>query len=138
MNNVNVASKLGETRKISLVRPCAVLYYVPVERLKEARDWYTSLFDIQVYMERDLFISCLANEFELCFHAANDKAGPGVNGQTAYWEVADIAEAITVLTEAGATPYRRLLEVEEGGFVIQLKDPFGNLIGLREKHPVSG
>jgi predicted enzyme related to lactoylglutathione lyase len=35
------------------------------------------------------------------------------------------------LKSKGATVYRRVITIPEGGKVMQMKDPFGNIIGLK-------
>jgi predicted enzyme related to lactoylglutathione lyase len=113
-----------------------VIYFIPEEQLTAARDWYVKLLGVQPYMERTFFVTFLVAGLELCLHRASEKAQSGTSGQTAYWLVDDLAKAMEWFVECGATPYRRLLEVSEGGFVMQFKDPFGNVVGIREKGPV--
>lgn len=109
-----------------------VIYFVREEDLSAARDWYARLLGVEPWLERTYFVTFRVSGIELGLHKASEKAGPGTNGQVAYWVVEDIGEATRWFIACGATPYRRLLEVTEGGFVIQFKDPFGNVVGIRE------
>lgn len=112
-----------------------VIYFVGEDDLDEARDWYARLLQVEPYMERTYFVTFKVADLEWCIHKASDKAWAGTHGQTAYWQVDDLETAAEWFLHCGATPYRRLLEIDEGGFVLQFQDPFGNIIGLRERLP---
>ena len=56
----------------------------------------------------------------------------GNDGQTAYWEVEDIATSITELVAAGASISRPASDVGGGLLVAVLIDADGNRIGLRQ------
>jgi len=55
----------------------------------------------------------------------------GAAGQVAYWQVEYFDDALERAKHQGAELYRGPLKREEDGqYMCQVKDPFGNLIGL--------
>lgn len=55
-----------------------------------------------------------------------------MEGQVAYWGVADAAASFERLVELGATPYENVQDVGGGIKVCTVKDPFGNVFGVIE------
>lgn len=62
---------------------------------------------------------------------ADEKVGAGTFGLAVDWEVASFDQAFKHLTDLGATLYRGPMNIEAGFRMCKLKDPFGNLLGLR-------
>ncbi|HET7090661.1 MAG TPA: VOC family protein [Anaerolineae bacterium] len=54
----------------------------------------------------------------------------GAAGQVAYWHVEDFDAALERAENLGAVLYRGPLRRLDGQYMCQVKDPFGNLIGL--------
>lgn len=48
----------------------------------------------------------------------------------AYWSVQRLSRTRDELICAGATPHRGPLVVDDGRTICQLRDPFGNVLGL--------
>ncbi len=63
--------------------------------------------------------------------AADEKVGAGTMGLAVDWEVESFDRALQHLTSLGATLYRGPMNIENGWRMCKLKDPFGNLLGLR-------
>ena len=62
---------------------------------------------------------------------ADEKIGVGTFGLAVDWEVENFDEAMKHLIALGATLYRGPGKLEQRRRMCKLKDPFGNLIGLR-------
>lgn len=62
---------------------------------------------------------------------ADEKVTAGAAGTVVYWHTDDLDRRLEVLLLLGATLYRGPMEIEDGLTMCQVKDPFGNLLGLR-------
>jgi predicted enzyme related to lactoylglutathione lyase len=107
-----------------------LMYFVPDRH--QAAEWYARLFEAEItYLEsmpEAFFIQ--AGPHEIWFHTADAKVAAGTAGQVAYWEVADFDAALTRAQALGGELYRGPLYRPDELYMCQVKDPFGNLIGL--------
>lgn len=62
---------------------------------------------------------------------ADEKVSSGSAGSIVYWRVPDLARAIRHFESLGATVYRGPMQIENGWSMCQVRDPWGNCIGLR-------
>jgi predicted enzyme related to lactoylglutathione lyase len=62
---------------------------------------------------------------------ADAKVGSGPGGSVVYWLVEDFERALAHMTSVGATLYRGPMKIEHGMSMCQVRDPWGNCIGLR-------
>ena len=62
---------------------------------------------------------------------ADAKVGSGAAGTVVYWSAPDFAAELARLQALGATLYRGPLAIEDGQRMCQVRDPWGNLLGLR-------
>lgn len=62
---------------------------------------------------------------------ADEKVASGTAGSVVYWQVADLDEALLHFRALGATLYRGPMQIEPGLGMCQVRDPWGNCIGLR-------
>ncbi len=108
----------------------SVVYFV--KELAKAKQWYSKMFGILPYRDDKDFIGFEIGAMLLGLHRADKKTEPGTS-QVAYWCVDDLNEATEYLLSEGAEIYRKTIKIAEGGKVCQLKDPFGNIIGLAER-----
>jgi predicted enzyme related to lactoylglutathione lyase len=60
-----------------------------------------------------------------------DSGGRG-NGTVPYWDVADVDAAVERCVARGAVAHRGPKTIFSGERLCQLRDPFGNLLGLRQ------
>jgi predicted enzyme related to lactoylglutathione lyase len=67
------------------------------------------------------------------FVQADAKVSSGSAGTVVYWQVEDFHSALSHLESVGAQLYRGPLKIEEGQTMCQVKDPWGNCIGIRGK-----
>lgn len=62
---------------------------------------------------------------------ADSKVGSGPSGTVVYWRVEHFEETLAHFQELGATLYRGPMRIEQGQAMCQVRDPWGNCIGLR-------
>ena len=87
----------------------------------------------ELYSMDTPYSSIKVGEVSVGFHPSDEKAGPGVKGQVAYWLVDDMNKAIEHLLKLGCTVYRGPITSVDSETVAQLIDPFGNALGIIEK-----
>ena len=105
------------------------MYFVTDPR--EAAAWYSQLFGRPMASSDDpddVFIHIATHE--VWFHQADSKVSAGAAGQVAYWRVDDFDATLAKAQKMGAVLYRGPLDRNDGFFMCQVKDPFGNLLGL--------
>lgn len=62
---------------------------------------------------------------------ADEKVSSGASGSVVYWTVPDFDQALAHFQSIGATLYRGPGEIENRKRMCQVRDPWGNCIGLR-------
>lgn len=62
---------------------------------------------------------------------ADTKVASGSAGSVVYWQVPDFDVALEHMLSIGATLYRGPIQIEDGQRMCQVRDPWGNCIGLR-------
>ena len=62
---------------------------------------------------------------------ADEKVSSGAAGSVVYWHVAQFESALAHFQAVGATLYRGPMSIEDGQRMCQVRDPWGNCIGLR-------
>ena len=108
-----------------------VVYFV--NDIASARDWFLEAFGGRKDFESEFYSSIKVGEVWVGFHPSDEKAGPGVKGQVAYWLVDDMNKAIEHLLKLGCKVYRGPITSVDSETVAQLIDPFGNALGIIEK-----
>ena len=99
---------------------------------KKSLHWYSELFEIKPsYQEEYDFYYLEVNGSIIEFHQVDSKNGVGTEGQVCYWKVVDFDKVYNRMLSLGASAYRGPMEIDYGRKMAQLKDPFGNLIGIR-------
>lgn len=106
-----------------------VLYYVPPERIDEAKAWYTQVLGKPPYFDEPFYTGFEVGGFEL---GLLTNSPPGRGGTVAYWGTADIVAEIARLQEIGAAVVEPIEDVGEGIKVAAVADPFGNYFGIIE------
>jgi predicted enzyme related to lactoylglutathione lyase len=100
--------------------------------LSDAAEWYEHILGIAPYRNEENFVGFHLEDYDLCLHPVDEKAASDGAAQVMYWIIDDLETTIADLMEEGCTIYRDMIEVPEGGRVAELKDPFGNILGLSE------
>jgi predicted enzyme related to lactoylglutathione lyase len=96
-----------------------------------ARLWYQAAFPEAVVVDSipGLEALCLG-DIQLEFVCADAKVASGPAGTVAYWQVPEFDSALAALESLGARLYRGPLNVENGITMCQVRDPWGNCIGI--------
>lgn len=100
----------------------------PAPDLEAAKAWFTELLGKPPYFDQPFYVGFDVGGYEL---GLDPNADPALGVQS-YWGVPDAAAAEAELAAAGATVLSAAHEVGDGICVANLKDPFGNLIGIIE------
>lgn len=108
-----------------------------VSDIDAAAAWYAELFETEVQHENAQYAFIKTSDFLLGFHPLDSKCPGGPGGATAYWEVADLQDAIQALELRGAVLYRGPISTSFGARAAMLIDPFGCTIGLNQSNPQS-
>ncbi|MBD9494528.1 glyoxalase/bleomycin resistance/dioxygenase family protein [Ensifer sp. ENS01] len=69
---------------------------------------------------------------------ADEKVASGAAGSVVYWAVANLDRALAHFEALGAVLYRGPMAIQEGLWMCQVRDPWGNCIGLRGPRPGEG
>jgi predicted enzyme related to lactoylglutathione lyase len=104
----------------------------PVPDLARGKAWYAEAFGVSPYFDQPFYVGFNVGGFELGLIPAEGAAQPGVAGVATYWGVANAQAAWDRLLKLGATPHTALADVGEGIRAGELKDPFGNALGIIE------
>ncbi|WP_228778535.1 MULTISPECIES: VOC family protein [unclassified Polaromonas] len=106
---------------------------VHVGNVAEAFTWYERAFPGAAHKRvagQDFeYLSVGAVSLELVLSDA--KVSSGASGSVVYWQVPDIETSLRHFQSIGATLYRGPVLIEEGQAMCQVRDPWGNCIGLR-------
>ena len=100
---------------------------------KVGLEWYQKAFPEAklVHLSNINFDLLDLNGIKIEVVQADEKVGSGTFGLAVDWEVESFDLAFKHLTGLGATLYRGPMNIEAGFRMCKLKDPFGNLLGLR-------
>ncbi|WP_224790417.1 VOC family protein [Pseudomonas fluorescens] len=101
---------------------------------RAATEWYARAFTdaIRIHPETDDYGHLDVGGVALEIVQADDKVSSGPAGSVVYWSVSNLKTEIARLAVIGATLYRGPLEIEGGDWICQVRDPWGNCIGLRQ------
>jgi predicted enzyme related to lactoylglutathione lyase len=109
----------------------AVLIHVP--DCQAGLDWYQAVFlnARRVRIESEDFELLELDGVQLEIVPSDEKVSSGAAGTVVYWRVADLNAALEHFKGLGASLYRGPIEIENGLSMCQVRDPWGNCIGLR-------
>jgi predicted enzyme related to lactoylglutathione lyase len=99
----------------------------PVPDLARAKDWYTQVFGKAPYFDQPFYVGFEIGGFEL---GLVPDGTPGTAGANVYWGVDDIEAETARILALGATVHTAIQVVGDSIKVVDLADPFGNLLGL--------
>lgn len=99
----------------------------PVKDMQKAKAWFTEVFGVAPYYDQPSYIGFEIGGFELGLTAEGE---PGTQGGTTYWGVDNIEAEVERIVALGATIFTAIQDVGESIKVAELRDPFGNLLGL--------
>jgi len=102
-----------------------------VQDMAKAKEWYSKALGMEPYFDQPAFyVGYNVGGYDLGLvpapKAETKRAAAGV----AYWGVADAHAAYKRLIELGATPVEDVQDVGGGMLVGEVRDPFGNILGI--------
>ena len=102
-----------------------------VDNIKESRDFYCKLFDMEPSEEDEKFCSFKFGNTYFNLHPADEKSPKSKGGSVGYLQVEVFESFIKRAISLDMKIYRGPLEVTVTSRTIcQLEDPFGNIIGI--------
>lgn len=101
----------------------------PVTDLAKGKAWYGDVFGCAPYFDQPYYVGFSIGGFELGLVPDGE---PGTQGCTAYWGVDNLDAEVARIVALGATIHDPIQDVGGGIRVVELKDPFGNSLGLIE------
>lgn len=106
---------------------------VHVSDVEAAIGWYSKAFSQAVlkHLEAFDFSYLQIGNVDLEIVLADEKVASGAAGSVVYWHVDDFDTSVTHFIAIGGKLYRGPLTVQDGLRMCQIKDPWGNCIGLR-------
>lgn len=99
----------------------------PVTDLAAAKAWYQSVLERPPYFDQPFYVGFEVGGFEL---GLVPDGTPGLSGANVYWGVDDIEAEVARIVALGASVHTPVQEVGDAIRVVDLADPFGNLLGL--------
>ena len=103
-------------------------YIVPAPDLDAAKAVYRELLGTEPYADAPFYVGFRVGDQEIGLDPHGHRDGP-----VGYHHVPDVAAAHKALLAAGAQPHQDITDVGGGQLIAVVKDPAGNLIGLREE-----
>ncbi|HXN25672.1 MAG TPA: VOC family protein [Candidatus Acidoferrales bacterium] len=102
-----------------------------VQDMAKAKEWYSKALGMEPYFDQPAFyVGYNVGGYDLGLvpapKAETKRAAAGV----AYWGVEDAHAAYKRLIELGATPVEDVQDVGGGMLVGEVRDPFGNVLGI--------
>lgn len=110
----------------------AVLVHVP--DVQKAIAWYEQALPgaTRKTMPAPFFLEYLElGEIMLEIVPSDEKVSAAAAGSVVYWSTPDFDASLSHLLEVGATLYRGPGDIERGQRMCQVRDPWGNCVGLR-------
>lgn len=106
---------------------------IHVEDIEQGLSWYRHAFPRAKSRRVDDtdFEVLVIGTTHLELVLADDQVSSGAAGTVVYWRVTDLDEAIAHFAALGAAVYRGPLLIEDCLWMCQVRDPWGNCIGLR-------
>jgi predicted enzyme related to lactoylglutathione lyase len=101
------------------------LIVYPASDLDSAVAFYTDYLGIDPYVESEYYAGFKNENLEIGLDPRSKEI-------ISYIEVTDIQESLDELLEAGASIHQPIKNVGEGMSVVLVKDPNGNIVGLRQ------
>ena len=102
-----------------------------VNNVQESKNWYQSLFGQKPIEEIENFVSFKISNVCFDISLADSKSPFSSGGSVGYWLIDDIDKLLERVEKIGGKIYRGPLRVEEvQRIIVQIQDPFGNVIGF--------
>ncbi|WP_418318307.1 VOC family protein [Piscinibacter sakaiensis] len=121
----------------TLSAPPVAAVLIHVADVGKALDWYARAFPtaVRTIAPGTDFVFLQVGPVRLELVPADEKVGSGAAGTVVYWQVEKLEQALRHFCSLGATLYRGPMLIEAGQGMCQVRDPWGNCIGLRGPDP---
>ena len=108
-------------------RPVRLIVY-PTKDLAASKKFLTAYLGAEPYVDGEYYVGYRVGEIEVGIdpHAPHD-------GAISYTDTDDIEASLKELTAAGAEVVQEPKDVAAGLLIAQVKDPAGNVLGLRQE-----
>jgi len=102
-----------------------------VQDMAKAKEWYSKALGMQPYFDEPAFyVGYNVGGYDLGLVPAPKAEAKRAAAGVAYWGVEDAHAAYKRLIELGATPVEEVQDVGGGMLVGEVRDPFGNVLGI--------
>ncbi|MFK0090524.1 VOC family protein [Pseudomonas sp. NPDC090755] len=101
---------------------------------RAATDWYAQAFPQaeRIYPASDDYGLLHLAGVALEIINEDEKVSSGASGSVVYWRVDDLRQEVQRLEALGGRLYRGPLQIEGDEWIAQVRDPWGNCLGLRQ------
>ena len=106
------------------------LIVYPVTDLSASKSFYRTLLGVDPYVDGPYYVGFRTGELEVGLDP--NARGRGIAAPIGYVDVADISKALKSLLGAGAQELQPVREVGGGLRIATVKDPDGNILGVRQ------
>jgi predicted enzyme related to lactoylglutathione lyase len=110
-------------------QPISVLVY-PVEDVEKSTAIFTALLGIEPYAAQPYYVGFRVGDLEVGLDPNGHRQGQ--TGPVGYALVDDITVGMKELADAGAETVQEPHDVGGGTLIATVKDPSGNVVGLRQ------
>ncbi len=104
------------------------IYHVP--DLDEAKEWYTKVFGVSPYFDEEFYVGFNVAGYELGLVPDSTPSDKKSDNIESFWGVENVESEHQRFIELGATEHVAPTNVGGEIVVSNLKDPWGNVIGL--------
>jgi predicted enzyme related to lactoylglutathione lyase len=102
-----------------------------VQDMAKAKEWYNKVLGVPPYFDQpDYYVGYSVGGYDLGLVPASKAETKRAPAGVAYWGVEDAHAAYKHLIELGATPVEEIQDVGGGLLAGEVRDPFGNVLGI--------
>ncbi len=101
-----------------------------VQDMAQAKKLYTTLLGVEPYVDQPYYVGFRVGDQEIGLTPNGNSQG--MTGPITYWQVDDIHKSLQICLDAGGQTQQEVRDVGGGMLVASVRDPDGNLIGLRQ------
>jgi predicted enzyme related to lactoylglutathione lyase len=124
------AAAMNDAKEHSMFLGLRTVKY-EVQDVVKAKEWYTKALGITPYFDEPAYyVGYSVGGYDLGLVPAKDAATKRAAAGVAYWGVEDAHAAYKRLLDLGATPVEEIQDVGGGMLAGEVRDPFGNVIGI--------
>jgi predicted enzyme related to lactoylglutathione lyase len=114
---------------VAQAKAVSVMYFV--DDPKAAAAWYAAhLFRDVLIQEEAGFVWFDTGAIEVGFHPSHDEKNLPGGGSVVYWQVENFGPTLKAMLQDGCKSWRGPLQISPSRTICQVRDPFGNIIGL--------